>query len=241
MHSKNLLEDLYGSVLNAPTVESFKVELFTFANKLGFDLVMADWLAAPPSNAYVSIHNYPKKWMDTLRDIPSNIYADEPVLAISQNSSYPVLWDASSYRDAGWNDYADQFQSHGFYAGFDVPVRAASGSALLLGCSRDRSLPLDAIELKRVIAEAQLFAAFALPALDRLFNHIKQQDFPPLTPKELEVLKWTVAGKTAFEVGSILGSSERTANFHVQNICQKLGVTNKRAAIAKALQLHLVA
>jgi DNA-binding CsgD family transcriptional regulator len=240
MHSKNLLEDLYGPVLNATSIESFRVELLAFAKKLGFDLVMADWLAAPPSKTYVSVNNYPQKWMDTVKEISADIYADEPVLAISNNSSHPVLWDASSYRDAGWNDYADQFQQHGIYAGFDVLARSASGSSLLLGCCRDRSLPLDAMELKRVVSEGQLFAAFALPAFDRLCSNLKQQDFPPLTPKELEVLKWTVAGKTAFEVGVILNSSERTANFHVQNICQKLGVTNKRAAIAKALQLHLI-
>ena len=37
-------------------------------------------------------------------------------------------------------------------------------------------------------------------------------DAPALTARELEALRWTMEGKTAWEVGALLGVTERTAD-----------------------------
>jgi DNA-binding CsgD family transcriptional regulator len=63
---------------------------------------------------------------------------------------------------------------------------------------------------------------------------------PALTPRELEALHWTMEGKTAWEVGAILGISERTAVLHVNNAMHKLGCVSKHAAVLKALRLGLI-
>jgi DNA-binding CsgD family transcriptional regulator len=47
-------------------------------------------------------------------------------------------------------------------------------------------------------------------------------------------------GKTAWEVGSILGITERTAVLHLSNAMRKLGCVNKHQAVLKALRLGLV-
>ena len=47
-------------------------------------------------------------------------------------------------------------------------------------------------------------------------------------------------GKTAWEVGAILGISERTAVSHLNNAMRKLGCVNKHQAVLKALRLRLV-
>ena len=44
-------------------------------------------------------------------------------------------------------------------------------------------------------------------------------------------------GKTAWEVGAILGITERTAVLHVNNAMHKLGCANKHQAVLKALRL----
>lgn len=61
-----------------------------------------------------------------------------------------------------------------------------------------------------------------------------------LTKKELEVLKWSMLGKSSWEIGCILSSSERTVKFHFLNIYQKLNVSNRAHAIAQAIQLGLI-
>lgn len=62
----------------------------------------------------------------------------------------------------------------------------------------------------------------------------------PLTTRELTCLRWASVGKTSWEMGVILGISERTINFHVHNACRKLGVHSRQAAITTAFQLGLL-
>ncbi|MGN6666559.1 MAG: transcriptional activator protein SolR, partial [Trinickia sp.] len=61
-----------------------------------------------------------------------------------------------------------------------------------------------------------------------------------LTPRECEVLCWTGEGKTACEIGQILNISERTVNFHVNNVLLKLNATNKVQAVVKAIAMGLI-
>ena len=61
-----------------------------------------------------------------------------------------------------------------------------------------------------------------------------------LTERELECLRWTMDGKTAWEVGRILGISEQTAVRHLTNLSAKLGCVNKHQAVVKALRLGLL-
>jgi LuxR family transcriptional regulator, quorum-sensing system regulator CviR len=62
----------------------------------------------------------------------------------------------------------------------------------------------------------------------------------PLTRRELEVLKWLQNGKTSWEISIILKVSERTINFHAQNIKKKLDVSSRSAAVAQALRLNIL-
>jgi DNA-binding response OmpR family regulator/DNA-binding CsgD family transcriptional regulator len=57
-----------------------------------------------------------------------------------------------------------------------------------------------------------------------------------LTGREAEILMWISRGKTNKEVGIILGSSPRTVNKHLEHIFEKLGVSTRAAAVAKAFQ-----
>ena len=67
-----------------------------------------------------------------------------------------------------------------------------------------------------------------------------QPERPALTPRELEVLRWTMEGKTAWAVGAILGVTEGTVNFHLRNIFRKLDVRSRRAAVRRAVELDLL-
>jgi DNA-binding CsgD family transcriptional regulator len=111
----------------------------------------------------------------------------------------------------------------------------------MLGVDRDRALPTDRHELTRVVADLQLFAVHALDAAMRVLIPAESaSESPPLTPRELEALRWTMDGKTAWEVGSILGITERTAVLHLNNAMRKLGCVNKHQAVLKALRQGLI-
>lgn len=57
-----------------------------------------------------------------------------------------------------------------------------------------------------------------------------------LTAREESCLYWAAHGKTSWEIGAILGITERTVNFHIANTCTKFDVYTRQAAIVIALQ-----
>jgi DNA-binding NarL/FixJ family response regulator len=61
-----------------------------------------------------------------------------------------------------------------------------------------------------------------------------------LTPRELEVLRLMVAGRSNPEIAAALFVSPRTAQTHVGNILAKLGVESRTEAAAHAVRLGLV-
>ncbi|HJV61771.1 MAG TPA: helix-turn-helix transcriptional regulator [Albitalea sp.] len=83
-----------------------------------------------------------------------------------------------------------------------------------------------------------LHSTFTLHAVDPNL----QDDFfgINLTGKERDVLKWVVEGKTSWEIGRILSTSERTVKFHLKNVYAKLNVCNRAQAVAVVNRLRLI-
>ena len=63
---------------------------------------------------------------------------------------------------------------------------------------------------------------------------------PNLTPREIEVLRLMVVGKSNKEIGSSLDVTEGTVKVHVNHILAKLGVTGRVEAIVVAVQRGFV-
>jgi DNA-binding CsgD family transcriptional regulator len=61
-----------------------------------------------------------------------------------------------------------------------------------------------------------------------------------LSSREKEVLSWLNRGKSSWETSVILGISERTVNYHVYNIMEKLDAVNRPQALAVAIRLGLI-
>jgi len=61
----------------------------------------------------------------------------------------------------------------------------------------------------------------------------------PLTPTELEILRWAAEGKTVWEISQIRNTSEATVKFHLRNIYGKLEVTNRVQAMNEAARRGL--
>jgi LuxR family quorum-sensing transcriptional regulator LasR len=63
---------------------------------------------------------------------------------------------------------------------------------------------------------------------------------PKLTRRELEVLKWVMAGKSSWEISRITNCSEATVNFHMANVRQKFNVNTRQQAVVKAISLGMI-
>jgi DNA-binding CsgD family transcriptional regulator len=61
----------------------------------------------------------------------------------------------------------------------------------------------------------------------------------PLTPAELEILRWASEGKTVWEISQIRATSEAAVKFRLRNIYCKLDVTNRVQAMNEAARQGL--
>lgn len=75
---------------------------------------------------------------------------------------------------------------------------------------------------------------FFIVLLDFEMEEIRKKSHGSLSPRESEVLGWLKLGKTSWDISRILGISERTVNYHVKNIIQKLDVANRSHAVYQA-------
>lgn len=68
-----------------------------------------------------------------------------------------------------------------------------------------------------------------------------EEDRPELSPRERECLTWSAEGKTAVDIGDILGISNRTVEVHLFSARTKLNALTLSQAVAKALCYRLIA
>jgi len=64
--------------------------------------------------------------------------------------------------------------------------------------------------------------------------------YESLTTREMEVLRLLARGLRNKEMAARLFVSERTVNFHLANIYQKLSVSGRTEALSKALEQGLI-
>ena len=231
----------YSAVLKAENREEFRDEVVRFAQRLGFDTVAAITVIehGVAGTDFISVDNTPQAYSNAFRD--TVVMRRDPVMQHCRKQSVPIIWDQQTYTGQGLGELWEEQAQFGYSTGIAMALHMPEGRHFVLGVDRDKPLPADASELQRVVADLQLFAVHAQEAALRLLvPEPMQPEKPALTPRELEALHWTMEGKTAWEVGAILGISERTAVLHVNNVMHKLGCVSKHAAVLKALRLGLI-
>ena len=58
---------------------------------------------------------------------------------------------------------------------------------------------------------------------------------PRLSPRELECLQWAARGKSSYDVAEIIGISQRTVVFHIENAKAKFKVRTVQQAIVEGV------
>lgn len=235
----------YTAVLQARNRAEFHAEVVRFAQRLGFDRVSAIAVIDRPGGAsqFVNVDNTPAAFSAAYQD-PA-LQRSDPVMQHCRGCSVPIVWDRQTYVDARRGELWEHQAPFGYRTGIAMAVHLPDGYHFQFGVDRDQRLPDDANELQRLVADLQLFAVLAQESARRILVPPRPRRRPAdeaasLTPRELDALRWTMAGKTAWEVGAVLGISERTVTFHIQNAMRKLDAVNKRQAVVKAMHLGLI-
>ncbi len=236
-----MLQGGFSSVLQAASRDDLRGEVLRFTQSLGFNTMSAVLVVdyAVGKSEFMAIDNAPQGYAMAINDVSS--MQRDPVMQHCRRQTMPIIWDQSTYTKCGMGELWEEQARFGYHTGVCLAMHLPDGRHFVLGVDRDQPLPGDHLELRRLVADLQLFAVYAQDAAQRVMSPSERTvEMPALTPRELEALRWTMEGKTAWELGTILGITERTAVLHVNNATHKLDCTSKHQAVLKALRLGLI-
>jgi len=141
-------------------------------------------------------------------------------------------------------------------AGEDAAARRVLGEAGEFGMAQGVTVPLSTLEgdlagfsfsgprVELAPAERSMLhvvATYAFAQLLLIRDASLGLDSVTLAPRERETLQWVAEGKTAWEIGQVMGISEKGVEYHLQAVRAKLGAVNSTQAVAKALRYGLIA
>lgn len=232
----------YLDVAEATDGKVFEGALRRFADKLGFPLVSGALVIERPAGpaTYIPFGNFPDGYAAIFAD-PSNSQRC-PVIRRMKASSRAFTYDRALYHRDGVDDLWESQAPFGYQTGVAMASHFGQGRHFLLGLDRDEPLPNEDTQLMRLMGDLQLLGAYAQEAAVRVLTP-KQggpEEIPILTDRQLEILRWTRDGKSAAVVGTLLGLSEKTINYHLRNVEAKMGVAGKHQAVVKALSFGLL-
>lgn len=228
-------------ISQATNMSTLERRLIDVVHEMDFALVSAALVIAKPGAKpqFVTVGNTPSAFKEASLS-PANARRD-PVIQQLKTSSTPFTYDQDLYVKSAVADLWEEQAPFGYRTGISVALHLPGDKHFLLGVDREAPLPQKDEELTKMLAHVQLLAVYAQDAALRLFaTEAEFGEAPKLTPREVEVMRWTMEGKSSWAIGEILGTSEHTVNFHIANFRRKLGSTSRHQAVLKALSLGLI-
>ncbi len=229
-----LLLEIISKCVSCSTFEDFS----TIVNEMG-DLLQAgnivllsspvDFQRAPGAIQEINI-SYPIKWADIYRS--QNLIKVDPITNITQSGLF--YWKEVYKAFPPDNEFLSQAKSFGLSNGFSHIMKSHTVSGLMSIADK---------KLSKSLRNRAIINSIA-PHLHHLAGRLIQQKAfqrkPRITPRERDVLLWTMEGKTNWEISVILGISRESVKDYMTNILRKLDAANRAHAVAVALQNNLL-
>ena len=124
-------------------------------------------------------------------------------------------------------------------AALAVSLRERRGETAVFGITAEMEPAEWSKQKQGVTRECRILANYFHSHVLRI-NGCDSEDDILLSARELDCLKWTAAGKTAWEASIILGITERTVRFHLNAAREKLKCATTTQAVAKAVVNQLI-
>ena len=180
------------------------------------------------------ISNYPDAW--TQHYLAEGYQHLDPVIGNATLRSEPFPWGDDYWsQDLACSQLQlmDEAKQFGIRCGATIPIKDPRCRTAALTFAADQRCGSFTRCVERHQTLFQLVAA--------LFHSRASMRLAPsrcifgiqMSPREFECLEWAARGKSAWDIGAILGISRRTAAFHLDNARSKLGVKTILQAVAK--------
>jgi DNA-binding CsgD family transcriptional regulator len=232
---------VFEGIIAAKDRDSFSASMQVFALDMGYPwfavMGVTDKGGRPAS--FKTIRSMPLSYDEEIFCSP--LAALDPVMAHCKRSSTPIAWNRHGYLKAGAAEKWEQMSAHGLRAGVAVALHLPEGKHIALGLDGPDQIVNSPADQELQLSKLMLAAAFAVePAIQLLTESPAPQEIVKLTQRELECLKWTLEGKSAWEIATIMSLTESWTSKLLQQATRKLGCVNKAQSVAKALRLGLI-
>ncbi|WP_339863267.1 LuxR family transcriptional regulator [Paremcibacter congregatus] len=181
----------------------------------------------------ICLTNYPVEW--ALHFSEQQYQKIDPIFMTSQARITPFTWSDESWR-ASLNfeqtKILNEASEIGLGEGFTVPIHTAEG----FPASCSVVFEPGSVD-PRALNCIHLMACFFYEAAMKLKVTTPLQKKPILTPRQRECLEFVAQGKSDWAISRIIGVSESTVHFHVQQTMKRLKVSTRTQAIVHALFL----
>jgi LuxR family quorum sensing-dependent transcriptional regulator len=188
---------------------------------------------------YILMNGWPDAWSD--RYTSQHYVRIDPVIQRTLLSDNVFVWSEELQNvnvDRKGISFMKEAQDFGFVNGFSVPIHSIRGFRAIVTYASDR------VELSREARGAlHMISVYAHNKLKELKMGGKtplMQRSVNLTPRERECISWCSEGKTAWEISTILGISERTVSHILENAQRKMNTTNRTQLIAETIRAGLI-
>ena len=233
-------------LMHSDTASSWGGALFSLGRHYGFEKVLFAMSGSRHSRLEHAFFqtNHPRKWRERY-EAERFAYVD-PTVSHCLLSTLPLVWQADTFRSPAQRAVYEEGCAYGLHAGVSLPIHGPNGEfgMLSFACNPEAQqagfTPDFAREVAALLPELALLRDYAFASGLRFCPAVTQESAPRLTPRELEVLNWVMAGKSSWEISKITGCSEATVNFHMGNIRQKFNVNTRQQAVVRAISLGLI-
>lgn len=236
-----MIYDQFTGLLDVTSECTWQEQVFLLTKELGFDQTLYAVLKSksePIENAYLR-SNYSDTWRDTY-DKQGLGYVD-PTVTHCLNSSIPLLWTPECFVNQPQKEMYEEATGYGLRSGIIFPIHGSNGEfGMMSFVSEHLANRSSQKEIMQCMSALSLIRDYVFESSKKFIHYQSPDDEVKLTPREREVIQWTVAGKSSWEISMILNCSESTVNFHLSNLRQKLNVNTKQQIIVKALKLGII-
>lgn len=230
-------------LLNCDSEKKWSDMLCSISNNHGFEQIVYGVISSrhiPLEHAFLR-SNYSAEWRSKY-DSEKFHYID-PTVTHCLESTIPLVWQPKTFNATPMlQNLYEEACGHGIRSGISFPIHGANGEFGVISFATDappgKRFSQDVVHfmpslslIRDYVFESSLKFVKA-PSLDRNKIHI--------THRELEALKWAMAGKTSWEISKIMNCAEVTVNFHLTNVRSKFKVATRQQAVIKAIRMGLI-
>lgn len=231
----------FSNLLSAESEQDWANEIFRSVKKLGFDQTLFAVLNSK-NDSYEKAFlksNYNPDWRDFYDQ--RRLWYIDPTVAHSTKSITPLFWTPELFTDPQQKEMSEESARYGLKNGIALPIHGPNGEFGVFMCaSEGLENPRERIELLKSLPILGMIRDYAFETSTKFLANKLESKPVVLTTRENEVLKWTMLGKSMWEISKILNCSESNVNFHITNVRKKFGVITKHQAILKAVKLGLL-